>query len=104
MNVNQYLMIQLEILKDITVGDKVAPQVKFEMNLPHGIAWADAEMVCDEFKEALQTMKANQEAALAKQAEEKAAAESQAPVVDAEIVAEAPVESQAPIVEADIVA
>ena len=67
------------------------------MNLPHGIAWADAEMVCDEFKQALQTMKANQEEALAKQADELAAqaaakaaaeAESQAPEsVEAEIVA-----------------
>ncbi len=91
MNVNQFLMIQLEILKDITVGDKVAPQVKFEMNLPYGIAWGDAEMVCDEFKQALQQMKASQEEANAKQAAEKAATDAAASapieIIEPEIVA-----------------
>ena len=79
-SVNQYAMIQLEILKELTIDGKVMPQVKFELNLPYGLPWAEAETACDDFKITLQNMKARQEEALAAQA----AAQPEVQVVPAE--------------------
>lgn len=74
--VNQYAMINLEIIKEITVEQQTLPAVKFELLLPHGIPWAEAEAICDDFKIAIQEMKKRQDEAIAAQ---KAAAESSAP-------------------------
>jgi hypothetical protein len=64
MNVNQYAMINLEIIKQITIDTQILPAVKFELLLPHGIPWAEAETICDDFKIAIQEMRKRQEEAI----------------------------------------
>lgn len=78
MNVSQYLMIDLEIIKDITVNEKNTATVKFGLSLPHGVPWAEAEQICDDFKALISDMKLKQEQAL--EAQKKAQEELQAEV------------------------
>jgi hypothetical protein len=67
MNVNQYLMINLEIVKDVVFNETTTAAVKFGLNLPHGVPWADAQQACDDFKAALVQMQQQQAEALAAQ-------------------------------------
>jgi hypothetical protein len=78
MNINQYMMLQLELLKEIKVNDQVIPAVKFELSLPHGCPWQDAFDACDDFKITLQNMKARQDEAIQAKKDEEAAAASAA--------------------------
>ena len=84
MNINQYAILQLELLKELKINDQVMPAVKFELNLPYGCPWEAAFDACDDFKITLQNMQARQQednAAKAKAAEEQAS-----PIIEPEIV------------------
>lgn len=84
MSVNQYMIMQLELIKEITIDGKVIPSVKFELNLPYGIPFAEAEQICDDFKITLMNMRARKEEEMAAQ---KASQEATQAPVEPEIVA-----------------
>jgi hypothetical protein len=78
MNINQYLMYQLELIKEITIEGKVLPAVKFELNLPQGIPYQDALDACDDFKITIGNMRDRHLEAVAAQKEKQDAEANQA--------------------------
>ena len=82
MQAAHYGIVSVEIVK----SDR-----RFQLMIPLGVSWDDAQLVCDEFKLAIQEMKRLAAEQLAKQQEEQ-------PVeVEAAVVEEAAVESEAEV-------